>query len=126
MLQRRIDIIPSTVNWQFTVVYVDSVVILSTYVEEHLDHPRTVLGLLLRASVSFILKKCFIFEECIYYCCHLIQPGRLFISKNAADAIGRLQPLLTLLNSGCFRVSKTYFHGLYRSLHTFPHGSDTS
>lgn len=38
MFQRATNIIVSTVNWQFTFVYFDDVVIFLKLVKEHLDH----------------------------------------------------------------------------------------
>lgn len=68
------DVILSTFQWRFELVYLDDVVIFSRLVDQHVDHLQTVLLLLWRAGVSLKLNKCFFFEYCIDYLGHVIQP----------------------------------------------------
>ena len=44
--QRALDIILSSVKWQFCIVYIDDVIIFSKSVDEHLDHIDQVLTFL--------------------------------------------------------------------------------
>lgn len=86
-LKRAINIILSTVKWDFALVYLDDVANFSRSIGEHLDHLRTVLELLSGAGVSLRLKTCFIFENHSDYLGHVTQPGTLDISTKATNAI---------------------------------------
>lgn len=85
------DIIVSTVKWQFVLEYQDYVSIFLKSVEEPLDHLQIVLGLLHRVGISLKLKKCFLSEKRIDYLGQKVQSGRLGISTNETYLICRLQ-----------------------------------
>lgn len=64
--------------------------------KEHLNHIWIVWGLFSRAGVSLKVNKCFFLEDCIDYFGHVIQHGRLDISKKSTDVTLRLQHTMTL------------------------------
>ena len=89
--QRAIDVILAQVRWQYSLVYLDDIVVFSKTGEEHIDHVRSVLSLLADAGVTLKLKKCFFFTDKIDYLGHVIRPGKLQIAEHTTDAIRQLQ-----------------------------------
>lgn len=85
------DVILSTVKWHCVLTYLDDIVNFSRAVAEHLEHIRTVLGLLSRARFSIVLKKCFSFDDRIHYLGDVIQPGKRRISTKVTDSVRGLQ-----------------------------------
>lgn len=61
--QRTMDMIPSSVEWQFALVHLDDIVIFSNTLEQHIDHVRKVLLLLYNAKATLELKKCKFFAN---------------------------------------------------------------
>ena len=90
--QRAIDVILSSVKWQFALVYLDDIVIFSPKPEEHIEHVKKVLMLLQDAGVTIKLRKCFFFTDNIDYLGHVIRPGTLEIAPKATEAIKNLKP----------------------------------
>lgn len=113
-LRRAMNIVLSTVNWQFALVYLDDVIMFWRSVEDHLDHLRTVLELLPRAEVSSKLKTCFFFEDRIDYLGHVIPPARLGISTKATDEIHGLKHDTTVTEIKSFLGLVKYLDSLYR------------
>jgi len=91
--QRVMDVILSSVRWQFALVYLDDIFVFSTTVEDHFDHVRTVLGLLKDAGVTLRLDKCHFFSEAVDYLGHVVRPGRLAVSSKTCDAVRCFKPL---------------------------------
>lgn len=116
MFQHTMNIIVSTVKWQFPLVYPDDFVIFPRYVEKHLNRIRPVVRLLSSASVFSKLKKCFLFEDCVEYLVHHVQRWRFVKSKKATEAIPGLEHPTNVNELKYFLVSGTYFESLYRAL----------
>lgn len=55
--QRTMDVILSTIGWQFALVYLDNTVNLLKPPQEHIGHARVVLALLHNAGVALKIKK---------------------------------------------------------------------
>lgn len=93
MFQSAVDVIISTVKWQFGFGYLDDIVIFSKSNSNHLSHLLSVPGSLSDASVLLKLKKCFFLDGDIDYLGQIINRGKFAISDKAADAIlGLKQP----------------------------------
>ena len=75
--QRAVDIILSSVKWQFCIVYIDDVIIFSKSVDKHLDHIDQVLTLLGDSGMSILLNKSFFMHREIEYLGRIIAPGEL-------------------------------------------------
>ena len=90
--QRVMDVILSSVRWQFALVYLDDVIIFSRSVEEHFAHVRTVLSLLQKAGVTLRIDKCCFFSATVDYLGHVIHPRRLAVSKRTCDAVSAFKP----------------------------------
>lgn len=71
-VQGVMDIILSTVNWEFVFVCMDDAVIFSTSLEKPVNTIQTVLGLLLRAAVSLKTKKYYFHKDRIDYLGRLV------------------------------------------------------
>lgn len=54
--QHEMNIILSVFNWKFVLEYLDDIVIISRFLEEHLNHLQIVLRLLSIARISLKLK----------------------------------------------------------------------
>ena len=59
--QRAIDIILSSVKWQYCIVYIDDVIIFSKSIPDHFNHLNEVLTLLGDAGMSIRLNKSFFY-----------------------------------------------------------------
>lgn len=68
-------------------VYVDSVLIASRNLEDHIKHVYKVLRLLEKASVSLNIRKCQFFRTSLEYRGHNFLPWRTDITKNSASSI---------------------------------------
>lgn len=75
--QHAMDVILLTVNWQFALIYLYDIVMLSKSVSNNLSRHCLVLGLLSDAGMSLKLKKCFIFVDKVDYLSHVIKLGKL-------------------------------------------------
>lgn len=90
---QSILILLSIVMQNFALVCLDDIFIFSRFIKEFWDHVRRVLGFLSISCVSLQLNECFLFEDPIDCLGQDIQPGRLAISRNATNAVARLQYL---------------------------------
>lgn len=90
---RSMDVILSTMKWQFALVYLEDYMTFSENADEHISHVCTLLLLLQKAEVRFNLEKCNSFTEEIGYLVHGTQPGNLELPDQTADAIRDLKPL---------------------------------
>lgn len=93
------DVILSSVKWQFSLVSPDDIFILSESHEHHKDHHRTVLTLLKNMGAVLKIKKCRFFAETIHYMGHRTRQRRREIAAHATDAIRGLRAPLRLQNS---------------------------
>lgn len=87
MFQSAMDVILSSVKWQFALVYFDDIIIFSMFLDEHIHDVRQFLTLLNHDGVTLTLKKREIFTNCIEHLCKFIKLGRLKVSSHTIDAI---------------------------------------
>lgn len=85
--QKIIDIILSTVEWQFALEWLEDIVVFSKIPEEHLSHFRTVLTILHDTRVTIKLHKWKIFTENTYYLENVIRHRGLEIATHPANLI---------------------------------------
>lgn len=78
--QRAMDVILASVEWQFAIVYIDDIIILSRLPEQHLEHTEEVLRLMKKAGMTIKLKKCHFFCESIDYLEHVIATVKLMVA----------------------------------------------
>lgn len=90
------DVILSTIRWQYALVYLDDVIVYSRSIEAHLDHVYSVLQLLKDAGVTLQLKKCQFFTDNVDYLGHVIRPGKLQVADKTTEAIEGLKPPTTV------------------------------
>ena len=80
--QQDIDTIYITVKWQFSLVYLDDIIVFSLGFEDNKTHSRTVLELLEAPGVTLCLSKSKFFYTEVDYLSHVIKPGALEIALN--------------------------------------------
>lgn len=85
--QTIMDVIPASIRWKITLVYLNSTAVLSKSSRNNITQYRSVMGKLYEADVTDNLKKCKFFDEIIESLGHLIRPGRL-------ERAGTVQTLL--------------------------------
>lgn len=85
------DVILSSVKWQFDLVYQDDNVIFSTVCEHHIDHVGNGLTLLKNAGVIPKLKKCRFITEAVDYMVRVIRPRSLKIASHTTHPIPGLR-----------------------------------
>lgn len=93
--QRAADVILANVKWQFSLAYLDDVIVYSRTLSEHHEHVRTILELLSNAGVTLRLRKCFFFQESIDYLGHIVRPGKLSVAAKTCEAVQRARPPTT-------------------------------
>lgn len=85
------DVILSTVHWQFALVYLAAIEIFSKSPEAYIKHVRHVLTLLHDTGDTNKLKNWEFFNT-IYYLHHVINPRQLAVSLHTIDAVRKLEP----------------------------------
>lgn len=90
--QCAMDVSLSRVKWQFTLFYLDDIVVFSRLPNERIDQVRQVLTLLRNAGVTLKLRKCEFFTNSIDFLGHVIRPGQLEVSSHTVDVIRDLKP----------------------------------
>lgn len=81
------EVIFVSAKWQFTILFIDSIIIYSRSPHQHLEHIEEFLRLLKDAGMTSELKKCYFFCECIGYLSHVIAPGKLQVARKTTEAI---------------------------------------
>lgn len=74
---RAIDVILSTIKWQFALIYLEDILILSKLVHDQHSRLCSVLGLFCDTRVLLWLKKGFFFDDKIDFLRHITKPGKL-------------------------------------------------
>lgn len=109
--QRQIDRILSPWKWEFTVCYVDDIVIFSKDWESHLRHVETVLKALYEAGLTLDSKKAYIGFKSLKLLGHLVSRFGLSVQEEKIKAMMELPEPKTLGD-----LDKTLgFFGYYRS-----------
>lgn len=85
--QISMNVILSYAKCQFSLVYLDHVIIFSQTLREHINHVQTVLTMLKLVRVSLELPNCSFCTHRIDYLGHVIQSGRLALSERTAKEI---------------------------------------
>lgn len=85
--QRAMDIVLSSVKWNFCLVYLDDIVVFSPDAKRHIEHLDHVLTLLRQAGLTIKLKKCYFLHERIEYLGHAITPGELRVASKTVTAV---------------------------------------
>lgn len=89
---RRItNIIPFSVKWLFTLVYLDDIVIFSKTLQEYIAHTKIFSKIFKEAGVTLKLIKFAFFTNRIENLGHIIKRGRFKFANHTADAIGELK-----------------------------------
>lgn len=65
--QRAMDVVQQSVTWQFALIYLDDIVVISKSLSEHIEFFRHDLTLLLDRNVTLKLKRCKFFFNTIDY-----------------------------------------------------------
>lgn len=86
-LLRVMEIIFSSVKWQFALVYLDVIVIFSQTPWQHTDHAGLVLSLLKEAEVTLKLRQSAVPMNKIFYLGHVVQSNQTEVSSHTTDAI---------------------------------------
>lgn len=77
-------------NWQFALLYFDSILLFSKISEKHIVHVRNVLILLSGAGVILELEKCCFLAETVDYLIQLIRSRHLGIASHTLVVIREL------------------------------------
>lgn len=88
--QRAMNVLLTTVEWQFVLVNLDSIVIFSRTPDEHIDNVRQVLTVLYDADVILNLEEMRISTYRIDYLGHVNRPQHLTASTRMIDLISIL------------------------------------
>lgn len=89
--QRAMNVILTTINRQYALVYIDDVMIFLKASKEHLRRIKEELNLLNRARITIKLKKCAFTFYTIDYMGHVIVPGKLHVANRITKAVKALQ-----------------------------------
>lgn len=84
------DFTLAAVMWQFALVYLDHIFILSKTRKGQIHHTCEVRTFSNNANVTLKYEKCQILKETIDYFGHLVRPRRLEIELHVTNSIGRL------------------------------------
>lgn len=95
--QRSMDVVLSTLQWQFGRKCLNDIVVFSRTPEEQIKLVRHEITLLHGAGVTMELKKCKFFKNKIEYLDHVILYRRLDIASHKTDAICGIQPPTSLI-----------------------------
>lgn len=85
------EVILTSVKWQFALVYFEDVVLFSHSFSDHIKHLYLVLKLLQQAGVTLKLKKYFFLHNLSDYLGHPIIPVPLEVAPEAKASIGKLK-----------------------------------
>lgn len=84
--QRMMYVLLSAVKYQFVLVYLDDIVIVSRSPTKHIAHVRRVLSILKNAVMTLKLKKCRFFAETIDYLEQILRSRRFEKASHTTDA----------------------------------------
>lgn len=88
--QRAMDVIQASVKWQFGIVYIDDIIIISKLPQQYLKHTEKILRPLKKAGMTLKLKKCHFLCMSIDYLEHVIAPSKLQVARKTTEAIAAL------------------------------------
>lgn len=90
--QRAMDVILSSTEWQFALVFLNDNVVFSETAQQHINHVLKVLSQLHNAGATLKLKMCKFFRSTTNYLGHGIRQRRLELASHMMDAICGLRP----------------------------------
>ena len=82
-------------DFNFTIAYLDDIIIFSRTVEEHLDHIKQVFKKLRSTNLSIKLSKCHFFTKEIQYLGHILSTNGIRPLSLKTQAIKNMPPLKT-------------------------------
>lgn len=91
-LQRAIVVVIASVKSQFSLVYLDDLVIFPNSPDDDIHHVRSILTLLRNAGVTFKPRKFTSFHQTIDYVGHLTRQGSLKVTEKGTAAINNFKP----------------------------------
>lgn len=89
--QLKMDVVLSTVKWNFAIVFLEDIIVFSKSPDEHIEQVSEIFFLLCDASVTLKLKTCRFFSDAIDNLSHVKRPIRLEIATYTTNAIRQLQ-----------------------------------
>lgn len=93
--QMTMNAILTSVQWQFSLVYLDDVVVFSKSTVNHIKQIQCVLQLLYKVGVTPKLKKLKFFVENIDNAGHITKPGHFKLAERTKDAAEKLETSTT-------------------------------
>lgn len=108
-IQRTVGIIRASARWLYGIVHLDDIIIFIKTIEEHFEHPTSILSMLKAVVLSIKFKNCFLFQDNVDYLGHVVSPGKLQIAANSGEAIMQQIPPSSLTQfrsfpSPCSRI----------------------
>lgn len=99
--QRTLDVILSSIKWQFALVYLDYIVVFNRALQQHIDHECEDLALLHSADATIELRKCKFFTHTINYLGHVITQGawNLLLAQRTTSVYSSHRPTSRSYNS---------------------------
>ena len=82
-------------DFDFTIAYLDDIIIFSRTAEEHLSHIKKVFEKLWSAKLSMKLSKCHFFSKEIQYLGHILSTKGICPLPSKTQAIQKMHPLTT-------------------------------
>lgn len=110
--QQVIDVLLTKVKWQLPLLYLEDLLIFWLPKNEHMDYIRPVLMLLFGAELTFNVKKCGYFINCLDYLGYPICPRRLDISTGPFGPICGLEHPTTVVELQSFLGMHIVIYGL--------------
>ncbi len=110
--QRAVDILPSEVNWQFCLAYLDDIIFYSKSEENHIRYVDEVLSILRKAGLSLKFKKSNFFSRSVDYIGHRITSGRpeVDLKRKKASELFRFPTTQTQVRSFMFQAVSLMFN----------------
>ena len=97
-------------NLQFTLIYLDNVIVYSRMQEDHLTHLQAVLDCFTHHGLKLKLSKCHFFKENITYLGHEISAKGMLPGQEGIQKITNMGPPTTITGIRKFMGAVGYFH----------------
>ena len=87
--QRMMEIIFSSLGWEFILIYLDDIIIFSSSVEQHLDHLKKVFIKLSEAKLKVSPKKCSFLQSSVKYLGAIISENGISVDEDKVAVIDK-------------------------------------